>query len=115
MKNFKYFILFLSLITIFEITNSKDANAVPICETDANSEIIYARTPATGCIAVGAATNYEITVKEIHLCTAAPIAPTTSTPTDLSNCENILTNSAATASSFAAGEDVTIAGTFKYI
>ena len=28
MKNFKYFILFLSLITIFEITNSKDANAV---------------------------------------------------------------------------------------
>ena len=34
------------------------------------------------------------------------------TATDLSNCENILTNSAATASSFAAGEDVNIAGTF---
>jgi len=113
MKNFKYFILFLSLITIFEITNSKDANAVPICETDANSEIIYARTPSTGCIAVGAATNFEITVKEIYLCTTAPVGPTTSAPTDLSNCENILTNASATATSFAAGEDVNIPGTFK--
>ena len=112
MKNFKYFILFLSLITIFEITNSKDANAVDACATNSDGEIVYATTPTTGCIAVGAATNYEITVKEIHLCTAAPIAPTTSTPTDLSNCESILTNSAATASSFAAGEDVSIAGTF---
>ena len=56
--------------------------------------------------------NYEITVKEIHLCTTAPVGPTTSTPTDLSNCENILLNSSATATSFAAGEDVNIPGTF---
>ena len=113
MKNFKYFILFLSLITIFEITNSKDANAVAACDTNSLGEIEYANTPAGGCIAVGAATNYEITVKEIHLCTTAPLAPTTSTPTDLSNCESILTNSSATATSFAAGEDVNIPGTFK--
>jgi len=112
MKNFKYFILFLSLITIFEITNSKDANALTACATNSDGEIVYATTPTTGCIAVGKATNYEITVKEIHLCRTAPIGPTTSTATDLSNCENILTNSAATASSFAAGEDVSIAGTF---
>ena len=112
MKNFKYFILFLSLITIFEITNSEDANAVTACATNSDGEIVYATTPTTGCIAVGKATNYEITVKEIHLCTTAPIGPTTSAATDLSNCENILTNSAATASSFAAGEDVSIAGTF---
>jgi len=113
MKNFKYFILFLSLITIFEITNSKDANAVAACDTNSLGEIEYANTPAGGCIAVGAATQYEITVKEIHLCTTAPLAPTTSTPTDLSNCESILTNSSATATSFAAGEDVNIPGTFK--
>ena len=113
MKNFKYFILFLSLITIFEITNSKDANALTACATNSDGEIVYATTPTTGCTAVGKATNYEITVKEIHLCTTAPVGPTTSTATDLSNCESILTNSAATASSFAAGEDVTIAGTFK--
>lgn len=112
MKNFKYFILFLSLITIFEITNSEDANAVTACATNSDGEIVYATTPTSGCIAVGKATNYEITVKEIHLCRTAPIGPTTSTATDLSNCENILTNSAATASSFAAGEDVSIAGTF---
>ena len=112
MKNFKYFILFLSLITIFEITNSEDANAVTACATNSDGEIVYATTPTSGCIAVGKATNYEITVKEIHLCRTAPIGPTTSTATDLSNCENILTNSAATASSFAAGEDVNIAGTF---
>ena len=112
MKNFKYFILFLSLITIFEITNSKDANAITACATNSAGEIVYATTPTTGCTAVGKATNYEITVKEIHLCTTAPVGPTTSTATDLSNCESILTNSAATASSFAAGEDVSIAGTF---
>ena len=112
MKNFKYFILFLSLITIFEITNSKDANALTACATNSDGEIVYATTPTTGCTAVGKATNYEITVKEIYLCTTAPVGPTTSTPTDLSNCENILTNLAATASSFAAGEDVSIAGTF---
>ena len=112
MKNFKYFILFLSLITIFEITNSKDANAVDACDTNSLGEIEYANTPVGGCIAVGAATQYEITVKEIHLCTTAPVGPTTSAATDLSNCESILTNSAATASSFAAGEDVSIAGTF---
>ena len=112
MKNFKYFILFLSLITIFEITNSKDANALTACATNSDGEIVYATTPTTGCTAVGKATNYEITVKEIHLCTTAPVGPTTSTATDLSNCESILTNLAATASSFAAGEDVTIAGTF---
>ena len=113
MKNFKYFILFLSLITIFEITNSKDANAVTACATNSDGEIVYATTPTTGCIAVGKATNYEITVKEIHLCTTAPVGPTTSTPTDLSNCENILLNSSATATSFAAGEDVNIPGNFK--
>ena len=112
MKNFKYFILFLSLITIFEITNSKDANALTACATNSDGEIVYATTPTTGCTAVGKATNYEITVKEIYLCTTAPVGPTTATATDLSNCESILTNSAATASSFAAGEDVSIAGTF---
>ena len=113
MKNFKYFILFLSLITIFEITTSKEANAVTACALDSNGEIVYSTTPTAGCIAVGKATNYEITVKEINLCTTGPLGPTTSTPTDLSNCSNILTNSANTASSFAAGEDVVIAGTFK--
>ena len=112
MKNFKYFILFLSLITIFEITNSKDANAVTACATNSDGEIVYATTPTSGCIAVGAATQYEIIVKEIYLCTTAPVGPTTSTPTDLSNCENILLNSSATATSFAAGEDVNIPGTF---
>ena len=81
MKNFKYFILFLSLITIFEISNSKDANAVTACATNSDGEIVYATTPTTGCIAVGKATNYEIIVKEIHLCTTAPVGPTTSTPT----------------------------------
>ena len=113
MKNFKYFILFLSLITIFEITNSKDANAITACATNVDSEIVYATTPTSGCIAVGAATQYEIIVKEIYLCTTAPVGPTTSTPTDLSNCENILLNSSATATSFAAGEDVNIPGNFK--
>jgi hypothetical protein len=113
MKNFKYFILFLSLITIFEITNSKDAYAVTACATNSDGEIVYATTPTSGCIAVGAATQYEITVKEIYLCTTAPVGPTTSAPTDLSDCENILLNSSATATSFAAGEDVNIPGTFK--
>ena len=112
MKNFKYFILFLSLITIFEITTSKDANAITAC-TLTNGKIAKASLPAAGCIAVGNTVAYEVTVKEIHLCKALPAMPTSSTPTDLSNCETVFLNAAGNSVSFAAGEDVTLTGTFK--
>jgi len=112
MKNFKYFILFLSLITIFEITNSKDANAITAC-TLVNGKIAKASLPSAGCIAVGNTVAYEITVKSIDLCKTLPAMPTSSTPTDLSNCENVFLNAAGNSVSFAAGEDVTLVGTFK--
>ena len=112
MKNFKYFILFLSLITIFEITTSKDANAIPAC-TLVGGKISKTSLPASGCIAVGSTVAYEITVKSIDLCKTLPAMPTSSTPTDLSNCENVFLNAAGNSVSFAAGEDVTLTGTFK--
>ena len=112
MKNFKYFILFLSLITIFEITNSKDANAITAC-TLTNGKIAKASLPADGCIAVGNTVAYEITVKSIDLCKTLPAMPTSLAPTDLSNCENVFLNAAGNSVSFAAGEDVTLTGTFK--
>ena len=112
MKHFKYFILFLSLITIFEITTSKDANAITAC-TLVNGKISKTSLPASGCIAVGSTVAYEITVKSIDLCKTLPAMPTSSTPTDLSNCENVFLNAAGNSVSFAAGEDVTLTGTFK--
>ena len=112
MKNFKYFILFLSLITIFEITTSKDANAITAC-TLVGGKISKTSLPASGCIAVGSTVAYEITVKSIDLCKTLPAMPTSSTPTDLSNCENVFLNAAGNSVSFAAGEDVTLTGTFK--
>jgi hypothetical protein len=113
MKNFKYFILFLSLITISEIAISNDANAITACALNGDDKIVKATLPSSGCIAVGKTSAYEITVKEIHLCKSLPAKPTSTTPSDLSDCENVFLNAAGNSVSFAAGEDVTLTGTFK--
>ena len=71
MKNFKFLILFLSLITIFEITNSKDANAGACTVTNG----VYSETEIkNGCDAQP--DFYEIVIFEMYLCTSAPTIPT---------------------------------------
>ena len=112
MKNFKYLILFLSLITIFEITTSKDANAAACATT--SGDIIDASevSSGAGCSARNATKAYEITVLEIYMCTSKPTAPTTSAKADLSKCKKIFANEQSTSVSFGAGEDVVLKGNF---
>ena len=78
MKNFKFLILFLSLITIFEITNSKDANAGACTVTNG----VYSETEIkNGCD--GQPDFYEIVIFEMYLCTTEPTIPTVTADVDL--------------------------------
>ena len=107
MKNFKFLILFLSLITIFEITNSKDANAGACTVTNG----VYSETEIkNGCD--GQPDFYEIVIFEMYLCTAEPTIPTVTAGVDLTNCSQIFNNAAGASANVAQGADVDLTGTY---
>ena len=112
MKNFKVLVLFLSLITIFEIVTSKDVNAVACTTTTGDIVDASEVTSGSGCSAKNATKEYEITVLEIFMCKSKPTAPTTSARADLSKCSQIYANEKSTSVSFGAGEDVSLQGNF---
>ena len=107
MKNFKFLILFLSLITIFEITNSKDANAGACTVTNG----VYSETEIkNGCD--GQPDFYEIVIFEMYLCTAEPTIPTVTAAVDLTNCSQIFNNAAGASANVAQGGEVDLTGTY---
>ena len=107
MKNFKYFILFLSLITIFEMTNSKDAKAAACTVTNG----VYSETEIkNGCEATP--DFYEIVIYKMYLCTSAPTIPTTSATVDLTNCLKYLIVLLALLQMFSQGASVDLTGTY---
>ena len=107
MKNFKFLILFLSLITIFEITNSKDANAGACTVTNG----VYSETEIkNGCDAQP--DFYEIVIFEMYLCTAAPTIPTVTATVDLTNCSQIFNNAAGSTANVSQGASVALTGTY---
>ena len=107
MKNFKFLILFLSLITIFEMTNSRDANAGACTVTNG----VYSETEIkNGCDAQP--DFYEIVIFEMYLCTSAPTIPTVTAAVDLTNCSQIFNNAAGASANVAQGADVDLTGTY---
>jgi hypothetical protein len=107
MKNFKYFILFLSLITIFEMTNSKDANADACTVTNG----VYSETEIkNGCEATP--DFYEIVIYKMYLCTIAPTIPTTSATVDLTNCSQVFNSAAGSTTNVSQGASVDLTGTY---
>ena len=107
MKNFKFLILFLSLITIFEMTNSRDANAGACTVTNG----VYSETEIkNGCD--GQPDFYEIVIFEMYLCTAEPTIPTVTAVVDLTNCSQIFNNAAGATANVAQGGDVDLTGTY---
>ena len=112
MKNFKYLILFLSLIIIFEMTTSKDANAAA-CATTTGNIIDASEVPSgSGCSAANATQAYEVTVYAMYMCNTKPTAPTSSAVADLSNCSEVFVRTSGSTVSFASGEDVVLEGSF---
>ena len=107
MKNFKYFILFLSLITIFEMTNSKDAKAAACTVTNG----VYSETEIkNGCEATP--DFYEIVIYKMYLCTSAPTIPTTSATVDLTNCSQVFNSAAGSTTNVSQGASVDLTGTY---
>lgn len=107
MKNFKYFILFLSLITIFEMTNSKDAKADACTVTNGVYSEIEIKN---GCEATP--DFYEIVIYKMYLCTSAPTIPTTSATVDLTNCSQVFNSAAGSTTNVSQGASVDLTGTY---
>ena len=107
MKNLKYFILFLSLILIFEITASKEANAAACTVTNG----VYSETEIkSGCEATP--DFYEIVIYKMYLCTSTPTIPTVTAAADLTNCSQIFNSDAGATANVAQNSDVDLTGTY---
>ena len=107
MKNFKILFLFLSLILIFEITASKEANAAACTVTNG----VYSETEIkSGCEATP--DFYEIVIYKMYLCTSTPTIPTVTAAADLTNCSQIFNNDAGATANVAQNSDVYLTGTY---
>ena len=97
----------MSLISIFEMTNSRDANAGACTVTNG----VYSETEIkNGCD--GQPDFYEIVIFEMYLCTAEPTIPTVTAAVDLTNCSKIFNNAAGATANVAQGGDVDLTGTY---
>ena len=107
MKNFKILFLFLSLILIFEITTSKEANAAACTVTNG----VYSETEIkSGCEATP--DFYEIVIYKMYLCTSTPTIPTVTAAADLTNCSQIFNSDAGATANVAQNSDVDLTGTY---
>ena len=107
MKNFKILFLFLSLILIFEITASKEANAAACTVTNG----VYSETEIkSGCEATP--DFYEIVIYKMYLCTSTPTIPTVTAAADLTNCSQIFNSYAGATANVAQNSDVDLTGTY---
>ena len=107
MKNFKILFLFLSLILIFEITASKEANAAACTVTNG----VYSETEIkSGCEATP--DFYEIVIYKMYLCTSTPTIPTVTAAADLTNCSQIFNSDAGATANVAQNSDVDLTGTY---
>jgi hypothetical protein len=107
MKNFKILFLFLSLILIFEITASKEANAAACTVTNG----VYSETEIkSGCEATP--DFYEIVIYKMYLCTSTPTIPTVTAAADLTNCSLIFNSDAGATANVAQNSDVDLTGTY---
>ena len=107
MKNFKILFLFLSLILIFEITASKEANAAACTVTNG----VYSETEIkNGCEATP--DFYEIVIYKMYLCTSTPTIPTVTAAADLTNCSQIFNSDAGATANVAQNSDVDLTGTY---
>lgn len=56
-------------------------------------------------------TSYGVVIYNIYLCTAAPTAPTAASSIDLTNCEEVFSNSSGYSASLSTGAAVSLSGT----
>ncbi len=105
MKNFKYLLLILSTIFIFEMFNSNKAEACTI------SSGVYSESDIdNGCDTAPA--EYEIVIYKLYLCTSAPTEATTSSKVVLTPCTQIFNNASGATAAVTQGAEIVLDGTY---
>ena len=111
MKNIKYLFLILSIIFVFEIINSNQAEACTV-----NSGVVAKASGDgadfidDGCDSTPA--TYEVVIYKLYLCTSAPTEATTSSTVDLTPCSQVFDNSSGATASVTQGTEIVLDGTY---
>ena len=105
MKNIKYLFLILSTIFIFEMFNSKSAEACTI-----SSGVVSEGDINSGCDTAPA--EYEIVIYKLFLCTSSPTEATTSSTVVLTPCSQIFNNDSGATAAVTQGAEVNLDGTY---
>ena len=111
MKYAKYLLLILSIIFVFEIANSKQAEACTI-----NSGVVKkVSTGAEDAIDDGCDTTptlYEVVIYKLYLCTSSPIEATEVSTVVLTPCSQVFNSSSGATASVTQGADIVLDGTY---
>ena len=105
MKNIKYLFLILSTIFIFQMFNSKSAEACTI-----SSGVVSEGDINSGCDTAPA--EYEIVIYKLFLCTSSPTEATTSSTVVLTSCSQIFNNDSGATAAVTQGAEVNLDGTY---
>jgi hypothetical protein len=111
MKNIKYLFLILSIIFVFEIINSNQAEACTVTSgVVAKASGDGADFIDDGCDSTPA--TYEVVIYKLYLCTSAPTEATTSSTVVLTPCSQVFDNSSGATASVTQGTEIVLDGTY---
>ena len=111
MKYAKYFFLILSIIFVFEMVNSNQAEACTITDgVVAKEEGDGADYIDDGCDTTPAL--YEVVIYKLYLCTSSPTEATTSSAVVLTTCSQVFNSSIGATASVTQGAEIVLDGTY---
>ena len=111
MKHIKYLFLILSIIFVFEIINSNQAEACTVTDgVVAKESGDGADFIDDGCDSTPA--TYEVVIYKLYLCTSAPTEATTSSTVVLTPCSQVFDNSSGATASVTQGTEIVLDGTY---
>ncbi len=111
MRNIKYLFLILSIIFVFEMVNSNQAEA---CTVTAG---VVAKASGDGADFIDdgcdeAPALYEVVIYKLYLCTSAPTEATTTSTVVLTQCSQVFNSSSGATASVTQGADIVLDGTY---
>ena len=111
MKYAKYLFLILSIIFVFEMVNSKQAEACTVTDgVVAKESGDGADFIDDGCDETPAL--YEVVIYKLYLCTSSPTEATTSSAVVLTPCSEVFNSSSGATASVTQGADIVLDGTY---
>ena len=111
MRNIKYLFLIFSIIFVFEIVNSNQAEACTVTDgVVAKESGDGADFIDDGCDETPAL--YEVVIYKLYLCTSSPTEATTSSTVVLTPCSQVFDNSSGATASVTQGAEIVLDGTY---